>query len=120
MNTNDKKNGLNSSRQQAKQFEKTAGIGAADKPGKDEGIIITGLAELPEKSMLDKAALANALKVSKKTIQRMVGRFELPKPMRFRGRAMWMVGKVMDYIEAQAERLNQQAERNATKFRKLM
>jgi len=120
MNTNDKRNGLNISRQQTERFDKNDGNSAADKPGKDEGTIITGLAELPERSMLDRTALANALKVTTRTIQRMVGRFELPKPMQFRGRAMWMAGKVVEYLEAQAERLNQQAERNATKFRKLL
>ncbi len=86
----------------------------------NKGLILTGLTELPEKAMLDGAALAKALGVTKRTVRRMVGRYELPPSIRLRGRSMWFAGKVVAYLEAQADRLARNAEKNAVNFRRIL
>ena len=83
------------------------------------GLRITGLAEVPAKTLLDETALAKVLQVSKRTVRRMVGRFELPPPIKLRGRSMWFAGKVLDYLEARAERLARDAEKAAIKLSRL-
>src|SRR5437867_2764623 len=50
--------------------------------GSSHGVIITGLADLPAKTLLDEAALAVMLGRSKRSIRRMVSRLELPPPVR--------------------------------------
>ena len=75
-----------------------------------KGIVITSLAKLPEMAILDKKALAGALKVDPRTIQRMVGRYELPPPMSIAGRSHWMAGKVIAHFEREADRLAKKAE----------
>jgi len=84
-----------------------------------KGICISKLADLPEKTILDTVALADALGVTTRTIRRMVSRFEICPPFRLRGRSMWFAGKVLSYIEAQADRLSHDAEKRATKIRRL-
>src|SRR5207249_10021577 len=80
------------------------------------GNIITTLAELPDRTLLDETALAEALGVTKRTIRRMVGRFELPPPVRFAGRSTWQVGRVVVWFEARADRRAREAERQARKL----
>lgn len=80
------------------------------------GVVIVGLAELPERAILDERALAAALGVSKRTVRRMVGRFELPPPISFSGRSVWQVGKVLGWFEARAERAARETERLARKL----
>ena len=99
----------------------TAGIGSAgletlrpQAPG-----VLDALARLPDKTLLTESALARALSVSKRTIRRMVSRFELPPAVRFGGRSCWQAGAVLRWFEARAERLARQAERAADKFRQL-
>ena len=84
------------------------------------GRSITSLAKMPEKTMLDELALAAALRVSKRTIRRMVSRYELPPPFRFAGKSTWLVGKVLAHIEARAERKAQDAERAVRKLESLI
>jgi hypothetical protein len=57
--------------------------------GGRSGVVIDGLARLPNDAILDETALAVALAVSKRTVRRMVGRHELPPPFAFAGRSMW-------------------------------
>ena len=83
------------------------------------GVCITTLAELPPAALLDETALAAALGVTKRTIRRMVGRYELPPPVRFAGRSTWQAGAVLRWFEAAAERKAREAERAAAKFRNL-
>ena len=83
------------------------------------GVCITALAELPEKALLDETALAAALGCCKRTIRRMVGRYELPPPVRFAGRSTWQAGAVLRWFEAAADRKAREAERAAARFRKL-
>ena len=84
-----------------------------------KGVVVTALAEMPDKALLDETALAQALGVSKRTIRRMVGRFELPPPVKFAGRSMWQAGKVLAYFEEAAERVSREAERRAKEFRQI-
>ena len=53
----------------------------------ESGVIITELATLPDKALLDERALAEALGVTKRTIRRQVGRYELPPPVKLAGRS---------------------------------
>ena len=83
------------------------------------GTIITKLAELPGEALLDEEALADTLGVTKRTIRRMVGRYELPPPVSFAGRSMWQVGRVLSWFDTRAERLAREAERGAQRLRHL-
>lgn len=85
--------------------------------GSTQGIIIIQLAELPEKALLDQRALAKALKVTKRTIRRMVARYEIPPGTLLGGRKRWQAGQVLRWFEAKAERLIKVAEKAARKFR---
>jgi len=86
---------------------------------KYNGIIVTQLAILPKDALLDETALARALGISKRTVRRMVGRFELPPPVRFAGRSTWQAGKVLTYFEEAAERASREAAQKAKEFRRL-
>jgi predicted DNA-binding transcriptional regulator AlpA len=83
------------------------------------GMLIHSLAALPGRSILDEAKLAHLLGVTTRTIRRMVGRFELPPPVSLGGKSVWMAGRVLDHIEAVADRRQQEADRQARKFRKV-
>ena len=78
---------------------------------KMSGLIVASLALLPERALLDEQALASAFGVTKRTIRRMVARYELPPPVSFAGRATWQVRKVLSWFEERADRLAREAER---------
>ncbi len=84
------------------------------------GILIAALAELPEKAILDEARLAHLFHVSPRTVRRMVGRFELPPPVSLGGRSVWMAGRIVEHIDAAAERKQRVAERQARQFRETL
>lgn len=90
-------------------------VAAAPEPEPDStaGVVLTRLAELPERALLDEAALADALSVSDRTVRRMVARGELPPPVQLASRATWQAGRVLGWIEEQIERAEQQARRDA-------
>lgn len=73
--------------------------GEASSSNGSKCFLITKLAELPERTLLDETELADVLKVTPRTIRRMVDRFELPPPVPLAGHSVWMAGKVLDYIE---------------------
>jgi len=81
-----------------------------------EGRVITRLADLPPGAILDETALAAAVGCSKRTLRRMVGRLEVPPPIRLAGRASWQAGRVLAWLGARAERAEHEAERAAAKF----
>jgi predicted DNA-binding transcriptional regulator AlpA len=81
-----------------------------------EGVIITKLAELPAGSLLDETALAQALVVTKRTVRRMVGRYELPPPIQFGGRSTWQAGSILRWFESRAGKAARKAQRRATAF----
>ena len=64
------------------------------------GVVITRLAELPADSFLDTEALGGILGRCKKTIQRAVRRGELPPPIIFLGRHVWIVRTILAHMEA--------------------
>jgi predicted DNA-binding transcriptional regulator AlpA len=71
---------------------------------------------MPEKTLLDESALAEALRLSKRTVRRMVARNELPPPFRFAGKSTWLSGKVLAHFEARAERMIREARNAARKL----
>ncbi|MBN2130874.1 MAG: hypothetical protein JW741_15335 [Sedimentisphaerales bacterium] len=80
------------------------------------GKVIRSLAEMPPGTILDETALAAALGCSKRTLRRMVGRFEVPPAIRLASRASWQAGRVLAWIAARAERVEREAERAAARF----
>ena len=72
--------------------------------------VITALADLPAKALMDETGLADALGVTKRTVRRMVARFELPPSVPFAGRSTWIVERVLRHIEVRAERAARIAE----------
>ena len=80
--------------------------------------VITRLAELPHKALLDEYGLADELGVTTRTIRRMVGRYEIPPGFILNGKRVWMAGIVLDFLSARAEREVQVAERRAKAFLK--
>ena len=78
------------------------------KKAAEKGVVDT-LARLPEKTLVDESSLAAALKVTSRTVRRMVTRFELPPPVQLGGRSVWMVGKVLQHIESALERAEREA-----------
>ena len=71
------------------------------------------LAELPPKALLDETALAAALGVTKRTVRRMVTRFELPPPVALAGRSTWIAERVLAHLDARAERAARKADQEA-------
>lgn len=82
-------------------------------PASLPGVVLTRLAELPERALLDEAALADALSVSDRTVRRMVARGELPPSVPLASRATWQAGRVLGWIEEQIERAEQRARQEA-------
>lgn len=83
------------------------------------GLQIENLATLPSNTILDERALAGHLKVSTRTIRRMVGRYELPPPVRFGGRATWQVGRILAWYSEMAEIREKKAKAAAQRLRSL-
>ena len=80
------------------------------------GRVLTGLAALPPDALLDETAVASALKVSKRTIRRMVSRYELPPPVRFAGRATWQAARILTWFERRADRAEREARRRSERL----
>ena len=86
--------------------------------GSTPGLALSELAELPARTIVDERRLADLLKVTGRTIRRMVRRNELPPPVPLAGRSCWVAGKVLAHIEAAADRAAQEAEREAARIRR--
>jgi predicted DNA-binding transcriptional regulator AlpA len=80
------------------------------------GLCITGLAEMPERTLLDERAMASALHVSPRTIRRMVMRGQLPAGIKLGSRRMWLVGKVTEFLSAESDKSAAEARRIAALF----
>ena len=80
---------------------------------------ITGLAELPGKTLLDERALAGMFRVTTRTIRRMIARFELPPPVMLAGKSTWIVERVLAHIEDRADRAARHAEHQARRIETL-
>ena len=85
-----------------------------DSPG--VGLLVETLARLPAQSILDEGRLAAVLGVHGRTVRRMVKRGELPPAVPLGGRSVWLAGRVLDYLDRQAERAEREAERAARRI----
>ena len=94
-----------------------ANVQQHSEPAKREavGVIVTALGSVPAGTLLDETALAEVLRISKRTVRAMVGRYELPPPQSFAGRSTWIAGRVLVWVNTRAERLEREAEKRAEK-----
>ena len=60
--------------------------------------IVTGLSELPVRSLVDMGTLTAMFRCSKVTINAMIRKRDLPKPIRIGGHRVWMVGRIINHI----------------------
>ena len=65
--------------------------------------VVTALAELPRDAHLDAAALGRMLGRCRKSIGRAWRRGELPPPVTFLGRHVWLVGTILDHFRARQD-----------------
>jgi len=82
------------------------------KSGEERSGAITSLAELPSDGLLDANTLAHMLGRCKRTIQRAIRRGELPQPIRFMGRQVWMVKTILEHLDKLQDKATRQANRN--------
>jgi predicted DNA-binding transcriptional regulator AlpA len=87
-------------------------LSAQEKEEKDQGFLM-GLAGLPTNTLLGEKALAAVLDVSTRTLHRMVVRGQMPQGVKLGGRRVWMAGKVIEYLSAEAERLAMEARKRS-------
>jgi len=87
--------------------------------GRQHGLLIETLALLPPMAIIDEARLAEEFGVTSRTIRRMVSRFELPPPISLAGRSVWIAGRVLNHLDAAAERTQQLADKQAKQLRDL-
>jgi len=81
--------------------------------------LITGLAVLPAKTLLDERAIASLFNVTTRTVRRMIARFELPPPVMLAGRSTWIAERVIAHIEERAERAARRAALEAQRIEAL-
>jgi len=60
--------------------------------------------------------LAGHFQVSTRTIRRMVAHGQIPEGVKIGGRRVWIVGKVIEYVTVEAERLAVEARRRALRL----
>lgn len=82
------------------------------------GGAITQLAELPPHALVDEQFLADAFGVTPRTVRRMVARHEIPPPLSIGNRAIWVVGRVLDYLDGRAKKAQREAEKEAERIDK--
>jgi len=73
--------------------------------------ICVDLATMPEKSIIDEVALARILRVTTRTIRRMVQRHEIPPPVNLAGKSVWFAGNILSHIQTRVDRSAKDAER---------
>ena len=61
--------------------------------------IITALADLPADAYLDARALGDLLGCCKRSVERAWRRGELPSPIRFMGRYVWVMGAIREHLQ---------------------
>lgn len=76
------------------------------------------LARLPERTLLDEKAMAEAFGVTPRTIRRMVGRHEIPPGVALAGKTVWMAGRALSHIEENLEKAARSAQKRAESFSK--
>ena len=93
----------------------TCGSGVAVRAG----LCVTQFADLPAEAILDARALGRCFSVSTRTLRRMVARGQLPRGIKLGRRRMWLAGKVLQYLTAEADRRAAEAKRIASRLREL-
>jgi len=83
------------------------------------GMMIDELARLPDRAILDEARLAGVFGVTPRTVRRMVDRFELPPAVPLAGRSVWLVGRVLAYLDSKAATAEQEAAQHARKITRM-
>lgn len=76
-----------------------------DKPG----LLVDELSRLPDKTIMDESKLASMLKITPRTLRRMVQRAELPPPISLGGRSIWLSDRVLSYLNTAAELAEKEA-----------
>ncbi|MFZ2655697.1 MAG: hypothetical protein WAX69_12270 [Victivallales bacterium] len=69
----------------------------------ERGFLVDELAKFPEKTIVDEGKLASILKITPRTLRRMVLRAELPPPISLGGRSIWLSDRILVYLNAAAE-----------------
>ena len=87
--------------------------------GQPKVVGLTGLASMPENTLLDETMLSGLLEVSTRTLRRMVGRRQLPQGMKMGCRRIWLAGKVIEFLSDEADRQIAKAKMMATRMSKL-
>jgi len=78
--------------------------------------IVTALAELPPNAHLDSEALGQILGRCRKSVQRAVRRGELPPPVKFMGKHVWLAKAILAHMEARQDAVVDQAERRTVRL----
>lgn len=82
----------------------------------DTAELVLSLAGYSDSDYLTKAGMCHAFKCTQRTVQRMVDRFEIPPPMPFAGRNIWIVGRLKAWIVNAAERIEGDALKEAKRM----
>lgn len=87
--------------------------GTAANPVEDPavGYLVTELAQMPERAILDKVKLAAVLKCDPRSINNLVARGELPPPVTLCKRAVWMAGAILTHLEKRMDKELSRAQR---------
>jgi hypothetical protein len=86
--------------------------------GHSSGMISTALAELPPDAHVDAQALASLLGRCKRSIQRAWRRGELPPPITFLGKHVWLVSTILKHmatLQAKAVKETSRSSKNTLK-----
>lgn len=75
--------------------------------------ICRDIASLPATAHIDQRALAKVLGRSTKSIQRAIRRGDLPRPFRFMGKCVWLVGSIIEHLQAKQKAALEKAVRHA-------
>ena len=78
------------------------------------------LARMHYNTMLDEEGLAKRLKVSTRTLRRMVQRYELPAGTPLGRKSIWVVGQVLDFLKERMQRKIEVAHKQYAKLEKAM
>ncbi len=85
-------------------------------PASTDYVPALGLSRYRDEDLLTKEELARALGCSPRTLQRLVGRFEIPPATYLGNRAVWVAGEVKRWILLAAEKKRQAAAKEAKRL----
>lgn len=89
-------------------------------PGSRSMGVVTGIADLPGNAYIDSKELGRLIGRCKKSIQRAVRRGELPPPVKFMGRHVWLVKTILDHFEERQRAACQQMKQRQTRLKQNM